>query len=56
MTPEELLKHVLQGFLVLVGDYRGWNTRCASNARKSIARTIADRLLIVISLMRFAFM
>ena len=40
MTTEELLKHVLQGFLVLVGDYRGSHAEMAGYVNKKTGQAI----------------
>ena len=40
MTTEELLKQVLQGFLVLVGDYRGSDAEMAGYVNKKSGQAI----------------
>ena len=40
MTTEELLKQVLQGFLVLVGDYRGSDAEMAGYVNKKTGQAI----------------
>src|SRR5436309_13384378 len=40
MTTEELLRHVLQGFLVLVGEYRGSQAEMAGYVNKKTGQAI----------------